>query len=312
MASPNDSNVLFVFKKTALKTRNIVTKIWDPEIVVEIEGRRIITHLSHRFPNFFTEWPLYDRALPRLASFIKERFKSLHMIDVGANVGETLNLIYAKVQGSFLCIEPSKKYFKLLVKNTQGISNVVLENIALGESTRSEASRIVEWGGTAYLQKTTEQSMEILTLDQLIESKHREFSNVNLIKIDTDGYDHKVIQGARNILSLSKPIVFFELAPSGHISTLGDDPFAVFPLLNELGYEHFLFYDNYGFIITPVHSAQTNIIKGLIDYAYNKWNIWLDVAAFNDAIRDCFFEFYDRERMNISVLAKSLSHKRRL
>ncbi len=94
----------------------MVTRFWDPQILFDMDGRTIRLNLSHRFPNYYTRWPNYDRAIPRLCESIFKYFNRLCVIDVGANVGDTVNLIDAKVRRLRLCVEPSERFFPLLVQ----------------------------------------------------------------------------------------------------------------------------------------------------------------------------------------------------
>ena len=48
---------------------------------------------------------------------------------------------------------------------------------------------------------------EIIVLDDFFEN----LDNLNLLKIDVDGFDYKVLQGCRNLILDHKPIIFIEL-----------------------------------------------------------------------------------------------------
>lgn len=61
------------------------------------------------------------------------------------------------------------------------------------------------------------------------------FENVNLLKIDVDGYDFKVLEGAARILTKFKPCVLIELCESA-LAAQGDSVRDIFGLLKSLGY----------------------------------------------------------------------------
>ncbi len=67
---------------------------------------------------------------------------------------------------------------------------------------------IREQRGTAAMVHDNEGVCTTITLDALVE-KYKDFSQANFLKIDTDGYDYKVIRGARNLLVLGKQAVPF-------------------------------------------------------------------------------------------------------
>ena len=61
------------------------------------------------------------------------------------------------------------------------------------------------------------------------------FDNVNLLKIDVDGYDFKVLEGATKLLTKFKPCVLVELCESA-LAAQGDSVRDIFGLLKSLGY----------------------------------------------------------------------------
>lgn len=308
--NPADSGLTFIIKKGFQKVRNLVVKYWDPTIEVNIKGNPLLMPLSHRFPNFISEWPLYDSVLPRLCQFIFSELGYLRLIDVGANIGETIGLVSEKVKGDYLCIEPSTKYFSLLKKNTHRNDNIVVDNHMIGELKEKTFGEIMNTGGTASFKHQGNNIFEIISLDELVYQTYTTFINSNIIKIDTDGFDYKIIRGAKKILYENKPILFFELAPEELIKIGGENPYSIFSLLHELSYEFFLVYDNHGFLIAPFQVSEINAIKGIIDYAQNKWSTWLDVIAFHKDCQFSFNKFYDIEKSTIKELAARIPRKR--
>ena len=87
---PVDSGPVFILKEVALKFRNVLTLWWDPVVLFHEGDLRLHVPLLQRMANLHTEWPLYDKALPRLREFILEQCGSLQFIDVGANSARDL------------------------------------------------------------------------------------------------------------------------------------------------------------------------------------------------------------------------------
>ena len=50
----------------------------------------------------------------------------------------------------------------------------------------------------------------------------------NFIKIDTDGFDFKVLRGANNTLKTYKPVIFFEWDKI-HLQAQNEDFLSIFP-----------------------------------------------------------------------------------
>ena len=105
------------------------------------------------------------------------------------------------------------------------------------------------WHGLSRHQRP--KSVDVITLNSLKAQHAAAFENVRLLKIDTDGYDLRVIRGARRLLKATKPVLFFEYSPD-HMAAVGEhQPMRVFDELGDLGYDRLLFYDNFGrFVLT--------------------------------------------------------------
>jgi FkbM family methyltransferase len=80
------------------------------------------------------------------------------------------------------------------------------------------------------------------------------FDRVNLLKIDVDGYDFKVLEGATTLLKKFKPYVLVELSEYT-LNAQGDSVRDIFGLLSSLGYGGI--YDNG----TPIESAEEVLAK---------------------------------------------------
>jgi len=267
----------------------------DPVVQVKIGDRWINAPLSHNIPNLLSEYPLYDRALARIAKRLKHECGYLRMIDVGANIGDTVNIVDQSVHGHFLCVEPTRTFFELLKQNTSSIKNVILENIAVGECDSTVSSHMEEHRGSARVTESQKESaIRVATIDSLVQ-KHPEFKQANLFKIDTDGYDYKVIRGAVSLLQQGRPPIFFEVSPDHLIHVGKEDPVSIFPFLAEMGYTNFLFYDWHGYPIAPLGELRMDTICGLVGYANRKPSFWLDVLAFHHTQADLFRTIVDQE-----------------
>lgn len=287
LVSPGVSRPKFVAKKIAQRALGAITKIHDPMVEIRLGERTIRAPLSHNLPNLLSEFPHYDRALPRIARAVAEAQGSLRMIDVGANVGDTVNMVDQAVSGEFLCVEPSPHFFPMLEANTRAIPGVVLENVGAGESDEVIKGYMQEHRGSTRIRDTAEAGMAIATLDTLTE-RHPAFKRTNLLKIDTDGFDYKTIRGARRLLESARPVIYFELSPDHMIHVGHEDPMAIFPFLAARGYSHLLIYDQHGYPIAPVNIRETETVRGILGYAHRKIYYWLDVLAVHETQRELF------------------------
>ena len=157
-----------------------------------------------------------------------------NLIDVGAHHGETIMLFNMKFNiNNIYAFEPSYKNFKVLEKKTKNIKNVNLRiyNYGIGEteglfdfneSEESQSSTLVKINYKSSYYKRKEKLLKffekkknlffttkvnIKTLDNfLIEKK---INYVEILKIDTEGYDFNVIKSlGANICSIN--YIYFE------------------------------------------------------------------------------------------------------
>lgn len=132
------------------------------------------------------------------------------IIDIGANVGIFSMLsrdLYP--QAIIYSIEPVVNTFECLKKNLANDSNIHIFNIALGNSKgkqrmsfsnqNSEISKIAVNGNVV---------VNIQSLDEFI--RENNIKQIDLLKIDTEGFEHKVLLGAKNALAITR-YIFIEI-----------------------------------------------------------------------------------------------------
>src|SRR5262245_11335081 len=166
----------------------------DPVVRVKVRDHYLYVNTSHALPIYTADFPYYDTALPRLCAFLKRKRGYLTLIDVGANVGDTVSSVASKVSGTFLCIEADTKYINLLKMNVKDIDNVTIESVLVSDVEEELPVDFVQTRGTSHLARPSSANRPYsmaTTVDKLVQ-KHRAFSKTNVIKVDTDGYDYKV------------------------------------------------------------------------------------------------------------------------
>ncbi len=145
-------------------------------------------------------------------------------IDVGANIGyHTFRMARAVgEQGRVIAVEPSTWAMAKLRRNAalNAFSNIEFLHAGLDEvergpvATRFQASFRLD--GT---HDTTEEVVALTTLDQLV--AERQLPRLDLVKIDVDGFEGKVLRGAAKTIDDLAPVLFFEIAPS-HMARQGE------------------------------------------------------------------------------------------
>lgn len=136
-------------------------------------------------------------------------------VDIGANVG-LHSVRFSKLFNNVISFEPSTYNFECLEKNCSSINNVILYKLGLGNSNRTEIISIPKsydnCGAFSILdfksnitEELINESIEINCLDLFSLSP-------DLIKVDTQGYELQVLQGAIETLKNSMPTLILEVS----------------------------------------------------------------------------------------------------
>lgn len=163
------------------------------------------------------------------------------VIDVGANVG-FFSLRFARwvgESGEVIAIEPEDRNYQTLIcaLKREGLLGRVRALKAVGAATAGPmfleinplhpADHKLSRDGTGV-------AVEAVRLDDLVQDKG--VLRPSLIKIDVQGAEMLVLQGAADILRLSGPALFVELQEEG-LERLGTSVAAILDHLSQCGYE---------------------------------------------------------------------------
>ncbi len=275
---------IFLNLSNKLKQNNAVLK--DIQSNIETFGLQ--------FPDDFkgfeymNSFKYYDRALSRLIQLImkEKEYCNLSLIDIGANIGDTIAVLRQSVFCPILAVEGDDVYFKYLKKNMISYKDVELINILLGEKDEILEIQTVRGAGTARLEKSNE-SREILSLDTLL-NKYSQFDHSKFLKIDTDGYDNAILRGGKIYLAVAKPIIFMEYDPY-HLEKQNDYGIDIFIYLSTLNYEKAIMYENYGEYMFSFDIANKNFIEEMREFFYKNERIpYCDLCLFHKEDNDLF------------------------
>jgi FkbM family methyltransferase len=269
----------------------------DPIVKLPVGDRALLMPWSHNLPLILKNNPLYETEIGRLASHLSKKDGEVLMIDVGANIGDTIATLPPLGRAKFLCIEGSQRYYGLLRRNYESDARVVLL-FALMTDVISQANgaRIKEVEGTAHVEMVEGSlaSAPWLTLDEVVE-RYPAFANANFIKVDVDGYDLRVLRGATALLERAKPCLHIEVGPQLWREYGGCDVSDGLAFLSRFGYKEVLVYDNLGYFIARDSTQDPKFIGALADYAmrHPPW-FYLNLIAFHETRKD-IEQFYCAE-----------------
>lgn len=166
-------------------------------------------------------------------------------IDAGALYGDH-TIAYARAvssEGAVLAFEANKMAFECLSKNAEKFqSPVFCMNLALGESHGGEAVHIMEENVGASKVSDSKKSepskmettIKTASIDGIVIDAN--LDRLDFIKIDCEGWEFKILKGAKNSLKKFRPVMLIEM--NSFALSLQDSCYKdIYDFLLELGYQ---------------------------------------------------------------------------
>lgn len=254
---------------------------------------------NHSLGYNMKHYPLYNQNLPRLVSFLKSSFPNVAVIDVGANVGDTVLFIKNREDVPVICIEGDPYYYDLLKKNTAQFPDVQTLQVFLSDKDEKlKAALHIDRGTLSVNEKAEGREISVVSLDSIINANPARFADVKILKTDTDGYDMKILRGAWNFLAERSPVLFFEY-DRVFLQQQNEEGIDMLRRLAGMGYYRIFFYDNYGRFITAVTLDQVDTVTALHDYikGYKAPFEFYDLCIFHRKDDELALRFYSQEKL---------------
>lgn len=185
--------------------------------------------------------------LPLVLPYIKQGDT---VIDVGAFIGDH-TIAYSRAvgeDGEVIAFEPNPEAFECLEYNLRCCPNAILRKECLGDS-HGKMTLIMhpQNAGMAYIESKKGKSKSI-TIDSL------ELERLDFIKIDAEGFEHRILKGAEKTIKKFKPVMLIEI--NNHAlnrnETSDND---IYIYLIELGYDYRNIYPG-----QPIHAPQLDLL----------------------------------------------------
>lgn len=181
---------------------------------------------------------------PRSTATVKRMVRPTAIaLDIGANCGY-YTLMLAKLVGNdgiVVAFEPTQWALGRLHENINlnGFSNIVVEKIALSDTSENRLISSDEMAFRASWtldRRSSHHGTERVTFERLDDYLKRSgLARVDFMKIDVDGYELRVIRGAKAVIEQFKPSLLIEIGKYT-MRDIGDDPEHLTSLLWDLGY----------------------------------------------------------------------------
>lgn len=226
---------------------NYSIKKYKGPISTQIHGFKVKVNNGFSYPFYARLFSNYNNPLVQLVYSVYELYgRRITMIDVGSAIGDTSLLLVKNLPDvieKLYCIEGDIEFYEYLKANKKHFPENELYNVLLGESDNGKVKNLVKTHlGTASSIGDREEGT--VTLDTLLFDKLT--SGVDILKIDVDGFDGKVLKGGQELISKYRPLIIFEWHPI-MIKRTNNDFYEAFDVLRSLGYTKYLWYNKYGF-----------------------------------------------------------------
>ncbi len=168
------------------------------------------------------------------------------VFDIGANIG-THTVFFSDIarSGSVFAFEPARAPYHLLLRNIDGIPNVIPVNLALSNASAEMDFYECDDNALSGLKDTlrskirTRSKTLVTTGDTFFEL----FSlpRLDFVKIDVEGFERDVIAGMKKTLRKFHPVIFCEIYQG---TNSNPDPVGTTRDVMSLGYSAFVLHEN--------------------------------------------------------------------
>jgi len=210
-------NALIFYVYDSIKKRNLDL---SQEKIIKVNNYKMKT-ISYD-TGISSELLIYGNHEPITTGIILEEIsEGMVCIDIGSNIGYYALLESMKIgkNGTVWAIEPSPENFPTLVYNTklQVNQNIHTFNFAIGDknseiefliSKKSNWSKVKDKND---LVRTEDKIIKVpvKTLDSFV--KDNEIEKIDLLRMDVEGYENNIIDGATKTLIKFKPKIMIEI-----------------------------------------------------------------------------------------------------
>lgn len=218
---------------------------------------------------------------PHVTKIIKsELFRGATFLDIGANMGY-YSILAAKIvgkNGKVYSFEPYQPNINLIFLNSRlnKVDNIFLYPFALADKraafvvyTVDTNAGLLEYSG-GLEDFSSRDIVYSATLDELLAG----VDQIDIIKIDVEGFEYKALSGGINLLKKHNPIIFSEFLPTS---------LKMASQITAEKYLKFLIENNYSISIISESGNKINCekdIKKIMKYFYSQTGDHIDFVAY--------------------------------
>lgn len=173
--------------------------------------KKIGNYLFPSSDTHFERWMLYGeyQAKQRNALFhyMEEKRNVEYIVDVGGHVGLWSRPMIQRANTRYIwAFEPNSSVRECYVMNMSRFDNYTIYPIALGDkNTKGYLNVEKDNSGNTNIDPIKSGDTEIKTLDSF------NLKQIDYMKVDAEGYEYNIVQGAKKTIERCKPFVHLEM-----------------------------------------------------------------------------------------------------
>ncbi len=243
-------------------------------------------------------YPDLNSQLSRLALIIAKKYPDMTVVDVGANVGDTIAVLKSAIDLPVIGIEGDNLSYRFLEKNCKQFTNVTTIKTFLGEKKQDIKAELKKAGwNTTIIPAGRGEMISFQTLDEVLQGEKFQTAKIKLLKTDVEGFDTIVLRGAYDTIEKYKPVLFFEYNRD-RMKDIDEDGLSTLLSFENYGYNKIFFFDHIGRLLMVTSIKNKTEINYLHEYAIGKNNLlgYYDICVFHQQDDDIGDEFQKIER----------------
>ena len=177
--------------------------------------KELIKYIFKALPVAFTKNQMYDRLTVKIIK--KHLDKDSNCVDIGVLDGEILDKFQNFApEGQHFGFEPIPEKFENLVHKYRNTHNITIYNVALSnQDGETEFNYVTSNPSYSGIRKRSydrpgEKDTSIKVNTKKLDSYLEDLPKLDMIKIDVEGAEYLVFDGARQVILRDKPLVVFE------------------------------------------------------------------------------------------------------
>ena len=234
------------------------------------------------YPRLVNAYPRFNQPiLAAVWAATQMHDRPVSYADVGTGMGDTPLMILRRFGpqiSQVVCVDGDAGFVETLHLNlAPDIHRVSIVHTLLSDKAEDIPELVVEHNSTA--NASGKNKVPALSFDQAL--TQTSLQKLDVLKVDVDGYDGKVLTGAAGTLAAGRPVVVFEWNPALY-RLCGNDDLEPFRALMAAGYDRLIWWGNVGTFSHFTRLSDQQAWHELADYCtsnYNRDGYHFDILA---------------------------------